>query len=120
MNSRDLNYFKKRLNEWLEVLLHQEGAAIKEMQNYNEHPIEDIDRANIENERSLALRIQTREKFLIRKIQQSLRDIDYGNYGICDVCGDRIAVKRLKVRPVTRHCIQCKTEMEKRERLIGD
>jgi DnaK suppressor protein len=120
MNSRDLKYFKRRLNQWLELLSHQGDSAIKGMQTYDEHPIEDIDRANMENERTLALRIHTREKYLIRKIQQSLRDIELGDYGICDVCGDRIALKRLKVRPVTRHCIDCKTEMEKRERLAGE
>jgi DnaK suppressor protein len=120
MNSRDQKYFKRRLNEWLKVLLHQSNITISGMQNYAERPIEIVDQAVMENERALALRIRTREKFLIQKILQSLQDIDTGEYGVCDVCGDRIGVKRLKVRPVTRHCIRCKMEMEKRERLIGD
>ena len=120
MNSRDLKYFKKRLNEWLEVLSYQSNITINGMQKDTERPIEILEQAAMENEHALALRIRTREQFLIRKIQQSLRDIDTGEYGICDVCGERIGVKRLKVRPVTRHCIRCKMEMEKRERLIGD
>ena len=120
MNSRDLNYLKKRLNKWLEVLLHQSNTTIDGMRKYTEHPIDMIDQAALENDRALVLRIRTREQFLILKIQQSLRDIDAGNYGICEHCGDRIGVKRLKARPVTRHCIRCKMEMEKRERLIGD
>jgi DnaK suppressor protein len=120
MNSRDTKYFKKRLHEWLEILLHQSNGTINGMQKYDERPIEIMDQAAMENERAMALRIRTREKFLIRKIQQSLQDIESGDYGICDACGERIAVKRLKVRPVTRHCIDCKMEMEKRERLVGD
>ena len=46
------------------------------MQNYAERPIEIVDQAVMENERALALRIRTREKFLIQKILQSLQDID--------------------------------------------
>jgi DnaK suppressor protein len=120
VNSRDLKYFKRRLNEWLEVLEHQSDITLDGMRETAEHPIELIEQAAMENDRNLALRFRTREKFLIRKIQQSLRDIESGEFGICDICGDRITRKRLKVRPVTRHCIQCKTEMEKRERLIGN
>jgi DnaK suppressor protein len=118
MNSRDLKYFKKRLNEWLEVLEHQSEITLNGMRKTAERPIEVIEQAAMENDRNLALRFRTREKFLIRKIQQSLQDIESGEYGVCDICGDRITVKRLRVRPVTRHCIDCKTEMEKRERLI--
>jgi DnaK suppressor protein len=120
MNSRDLKYFKKRLNEWLEVLSYQSNMTINGMQKEAERPIEIADQAVMENEIALALRFRTREKFLIQKIQQSLEDIDTGEYGICEICGNPIAVKRLKIRPVARHCIYCKTEMEKRERLVGD
>jgi len=120
MNSRDLKYFKKRLHEWLEVLEHQSNGAINGMINSAERPIETLDQAAMENERAMALRIRTREKFLISKIQQSLQDIESGEYGFCDHCGERIAVKRLKARPVARYCFLCKTEMEKRERLVGE
>ncbi|MEJ2728264.1 MAG: RNA polymerase-binding protein DksA [Deltaproteobacteria bacterium] len=120
MNSRDLKYFEKRLHEWLDVLVHQSNGAINGMLNYTDRPIDIIDQAAVENERAMALRIRTREEFLIRKIQQSLQDIEIGEYGICDACGERIGLKRLKARPVARHCIRCKTEMEKRESLVGD
>ena len=120
MTSRDLKYFKKRLQEWLEILQHQSNGTINGMLNNIERPIEIIEQAAVENERAMAHRFRRREEFLIRKIEQSLHDIEIGEYGICDVCGERITLKRLKARPVARHCIRCKTEMEKRERLVGD
>jgi len=43
-----------------------------------------------------------------------------GVYGICERCGEDIAVKRLKANPVARHCINCKTENETRERMTGN
>lgn len=120
MNSRDLQYFKMRLNEWLKVLEHQSNTTLNGMRESAERPIEVIEQAAMESDRNLVLRFRTREKFLIRKIQQSLLDIEAGEYGICDICEERISLKRMKVRPVTRHCIRCKTEMEKRERLFED
>ena len=120
MKNRELQFLKKQLNEWLDALLHQSGTTINGMRQTDQRPIETIEQATMESDRNLSLRFRTREKFLIRKIQQSLQDIEAGEYGICDICGERISLKRLKVRPVTRHCIRCKTEMERKERLIGD
>ena len=48
-----------------------------------------------------------------------LGDFD-GTFGICEMCGAPIAVKRLKARPVTAHCIDCKRVRETFERLTGD
>jgi DnaK suppressor protein len=56
---------------------------------------------------------------LIKKIRKSLQDIEEGVYGTCESCGEDIAVERLKARPVTRHCIRCKTQIEAREKLTG-
>jgi len=46
-----------------------------------------------------------------------LEDIEEGVYGICEECGEDISVERLKARPVTHHCIRCKTRIEAREKL---
>jgi hypothetical protein len=56
--------------------------------------------------------MQDRENKLIRKIEQSLSRIDEGIFGICEACGEDIAIKRLKARPVTTYCIACKNKME--------
>jgi DnaK suppressor protein len=42
-----------------------------------------------------------------------------GVYGICERCGEDIAIKRLRANPLARHCLRCKTEIETRERLTG-
>jgi DnaK suppressor protein len=55
---------------------------------------------------------------LIIKIKRALEDIADGHYGVCHNCGEDIAIKRLKASPVARYCIDCKTEMETRKRLM--
>ncbi len=74
------------------------------------------DQASFESERSFELRIKDRERKLINKVQEALKKIGDGSYGVCDSCGEPISVKRLQARPVTSFCINCKAEMEAEER----
>ena len=36
-----------------------------------------------------------------------------GEYGICMECGEEISPRRMEVRPFSRYCIECKTDIEK-------
>ena len=38
---------------------------------------------------------------------------------ICEACGDEIGIDRLKARPVTTLCIECKRKQEASERARG-
>lgn len=119
MNTRNLKQFEKRLKDWLEDLLCQADRTMRDLKDVDFHPTDEMDQAVEESSVSFSLRIRNRENRLIRKIQRSIRDIHEGTYGVCEMCGEAIGLKRLKARPVTRHCIQCKTDLERMERLTG-
>jgi len=119
MNRRDLNYFKRRLQQWLASLEQQAGNTVSYFRQYAERMADPLDQAANEYQRNFALRIHNREALLIRKIKQCIRDIEEGGYGLCEGCGNPIGIERLKVRPVARYCIDCKTAAEKRERVFG-
>ena len=53
----------------------------------------------------------------IRKIDQAFARLENGTYGICEACEEEISIERLKVRPVTTLCIECKREEEKSENI---
>lgn len=77
---------------------------------------DEIDRANIETGRYISLqRIITREFRLLRKVDYALAKMERGTYGICESCGAPIPFERLKARPVTTLCINCKELEEERE-----
>jgi DnaK suppressor protein len=118
MDREHLNYFEKLLTQWLEDLLrHADETVVDLMQSDKFTDL--LDRASFDSERSFQLRIRDRESVLIKKIKNSLYDIQNGDYGICINCGEDISLKRLVARPVARHCISCKKEMENREKLTG-
>jgi DnaK suppressor protein len=119
MKTSELKYFENLLQQWLDELNSGHNCNFKGLHE-SEEPLPDpVDQAVHDAERKFSQRICERENLLIKKIEKSLQDISVGIYGICDLCGDDISIKRLKARPITRYCITCKTEMEKQERLVG-
>jgi DnaK suppressor protein len=70
----------------------------------------------MESDRSFTLRIRDRERKLIAKIEEALRRLEEGSYGVCEECGEKIGAARLKARPVTTLCIDCKSVQEVAER----
>jgi len=77
------------------------------------------DRATQESEFSLELRTRDRERKLIKKIDDSLKEIESGDYGFCESCGIEIGIRRLEARPTASLCIDCKTLDEIREKQMG-
>lgn len=119
MKKKDLNYFKKYLEGRLEELLSQADDTVSGMTTPKENFPDPTDRAALEADRNFMLRIRDRESKLIKKIKQALERIDTGTYGICDSCGEDISIKRLKARPVTTQCIDCKSKEEALEKALG-
>jgi DnaK suppressor protein len=77
------------------------------------------DRASVESDQTFSLRLLERGQNLTKKIEEALGRIQDGTFGICEVCGGEIAFRRLKARPVTTLCIDCKTEQENEEKAKG-
>jgi DnaK suppressor protein len=119
METRDLEYFHGVLTKRLNDLLKKEDATVSLLLESTVDSSDFIDQATLEADRSFRLRMRDRENKLIHKIEQSLRRIDEGTFGICEVCGEKISIKRLKARPVTTYCISCKNRMEAIEKVAG-
>lgn len=119
MKKKDLEFFKKLLTERLESLLAEASGTVSGMIDEKPGFPDPTDRAAMESDRNFTLRIRDRERKLIAKIREALERIEDGTYGICESCGENISIKRLKARPVTTQCIECKTKEEARENALG-
>ena len=117
MEEKELIFFKHLLTHWLQDLLDHAEDTVEGMLESQENLADPVDRASFESDMIRTLRIRDRESKLIKKIRQSLGDIENGEYGICEDCGENISVERLKARPVTSYCIGCKTKRESLEKL---
>ncbi len=117
MEEKDLEFFRNLLIQWMEELLDHADETVEGLLDLKENLADPLDRAAVESDRIWTLRIRDRESMLIKKIRQSLEDIENGEYGICEDCGEDISIERLKARPVTSFCIRCKTKRESIEKL---
>jgi DnaK suppressor protein len=115
-----LEAFRAMLNQKINELLSEAGKTVSEMTSTKENFPDPTDRASLESDRNFELRIRDRERKLILKMQEAIKRIDDGIFGICEVCGGPISEKRLMARPVTTSCIDCKTKQEKIEKLKGE
>ena len=55
----------------------------------------------------------------LARIQRALERMAEGSYGQCAECGQPIAYERLKVEPMTLHCVACKSRREQKQGLRG-
>ncbi len=119
MKPQELKYFKKMLNERIDELVKGAGRTVSEMSGDEEVFSDPNYRATQESERNLELRSRERERKLILKMKEALLRIEEGTFGICEECGEPISLQRLKARPVTTLCIECKTAEERRQKMRG-
>lgn len=119
MKQKDIDYFRDLLNQRLKDLLNQADDTVSGMTDQRENFPDPTDRASLEADRNFMLRIRDRENKLIKKIKKALDRIDSGTFGVCELCGEDISIERLKARPVTTQCIDCKTKEEAKEKALG-
>lgn len=118
MNDAQLEHFRQILLNWKKELLADMERTVHNMQDEATNFPDPNDRATQEEGFAIELRTRDRELKLIRKIDDSLKQIDSGEYGYCESCGVEIGLRRLEARPTATKCIDCKTLDEQREKQI--
>ena len=83
--------------------------------------LDDGDWSVVDLSEDISLRHLSAHRETLLKIDESLRKLNEGTYGLCEDCGDVISEERLKILPFAIYCIDCQErrekieEMEKRE-----
>ena len=119
MTNKEKEELKQILETQLQELISNTGSKVAGLVASSVEAPEMVEQSSLDYSRSVSLRISDRESKLIRKIQQALDRMEDGDYGICDRCEEDISIARLRARPVTTLCIECKTRQESLERASG-
>ena len=118
MNDDQLDFFRERLsNMKIELRKHLENERTELSQQSRE--CDDLDRAQIEEEIHLRLRILDRESKLLPKIDEAIKRIDDGSYGYCINTGEAIGIERLLVRPTALFAQRKKAGKNKSKKPTG-
>lgn len=119
MNPAQLEFFRVRLSRMRDELLENAastGANLRE----NELVADPADRATVEEEHALELRVRDRERKLLKKIDEALGRISEGEYGWCEETGDPIGIGRLLARPTATLSIDAQERRERTQKLYGE
>jgi DnaK suppressor protein len=119
MNDKQVAHFRDILLAWKRGLMEEVDRTVHHMQDDAANFPDPNDRATQESEFSMELRARDRERKLIKKIDESIRNLDSNEFGYCEACGVEIGVKRLEARPTATLCIDCKLIDEIREKQMG-
>ncbi|MDA8168248.1 MAG: TraR/DksA C4-type zinc finger protein [Nitrospiraceae bacterium] len=79
-----------------------------------ETALDDGDWSVVDLSEDISLKQLSTHRETLRKIDEAIRKLNEGTYGICEECGDEISLERLKVMPFA---IYCREDQEKKELL---
>lgn len=98
-NEREDSLAEDHLGRWDSI-----KDNTSELSSYDNHP-GDLGTETFEAEKNFSFR--NNDKFIIEEVNDALRKIKNGSYGLCENCGAEIAEERLDVIPYARLCISC-------------
>jgi len=116
-----VGYSSDFLKEMSQVLLQMRNELLKEVaksvKEESDHLRFDVgdfyDHASEDKQRELALILSNREREKLTHIDQALKKIENGTYGVCEVTGDKIGEGRLRALPFATLSVEAQEEMEK-------
>lgn len=111
LSSREIEQFKKLLLDLRARLTGQAAALTNEsLAVPDETPAED---RTDDFDREFALSVAGSVHNALYEIDEALRRIEEGRYGICEISGKPIEKERLKAIPYTRYCLAVQSELER-------
>jgi len=123
MNKRDLQRFKKLIEDERQRVLQRLGMIEEEIQgmsaaqsgnqSYSNH-MADVGSDAMEQEQAFLHASQGTDYLLA--LEEALRRIDKGTYGTCEECNEKIPPRRLEAFLAARLCIKCQSRLERLQR----
>ena len=121
MKKAELKKYKKLLEEKKKAMIDEMKETMKshisttikdstgDLSSYSYHM---ADQGTDAMERELAFMFASKSGRLVYHIDEALRRIEEGTYGLCERCNKPISVARLQAVPHARMCIECKSAEE--------
>ena len=124
LNKKQLTHLEKRLLEERARVMKELGyydesfnsslqASDGDLSSYSFHM---ADQGTDAMEREKAFLFASAEGRTLLEINEALRRLYRGEYGVCESCGQPIARARLEAMPNARLCVVCKEKEEREQR----
>lgn len=113
MDDKQVAAAKEKLLRMRKEVLQEVSRSLSASQEFQEGVPDIGDMSANTYHRDMLLNLSETQRQKLRDIDAALERIELGEYGICPRCEEEIEPRRLEVRPFSRFCVDCKTEVEK-------
>ena len=116
LKKREIEKFKQRLEEMRSHIRKQYQDSSQEVKKpdeatgYSQHA---ADQGTDDDLHRIELELTSREYDLLKQVERALEKIEDNTYGICDITGDSIPIKRLEAIPYATMTVQAQEKMER-------
>ncbi len=97
--------------EMLQRMAKKQGAHLESLESHARGDL--ADKATVLESQRIKSALSSIERQKLANIDNALKKIEDGTYGICAQCGEMIDEKRLMVKPFAIYCVKCRQEKEK-------
>src|SRR5690242_21690501 len=109
---KTVNYKKILETKAEEVRRSMSAQKVAQVVTRLDCPSDEGDLSQQSHEEWIFLNRNTLEMKLLREVEDALRRIERGTYGICHDCEEPISAKRLDAVPWAKYCVTCQEQVE--------
>lgn len=116
LKKAEIEKFKKRLEEIrseMTKFVKEASEEVKEKTGSSAQSQHQADGGTDDYDRALSLDLTDKEIKTLRQIDRALEKIEEGTYGVCDLTGEPIPIKRLEAIPYATMTVAAQERMEK-------
>jgi DnaK suppressor protein len=116
LTRKEREIYKKKLMKKKEEIVHKISEAYNETKEVESGVAQDVvDKAESSYTKEFLFSLSDSEREQLFLIDDALRRIEKGEYGLCQMCHNAIGKKRLDAVPWTPFCIECQEKEERKE-----
>jgi DnaK suppressor protein len=113
MDKKEKEQIRRKLLDKKETIVSKLSRTVAESKEVETDIAQDVaDKAESSYTKEFLLSLSDTERFLLLNIDEALRSLEKGSYGICLMCGQAISKKRLDALPWSVHCLDCQQKIE--------
>jgi DnaK suppressor protein len=113
MNKKEKDGFRKMLASKKESIIRKLSETIAESKEMESNVAQDlVDKAETSYTKEFLLSLTDTERRQLLLIDEALKRLEHGEFGVCQLCRKEVGEKRLEAIPWTPLCIDCQEKAE--------
>ncbi|HXE75247.1 MAG TPA: TraR/DksA C4-type zinc finger protein [Candidatus Xenobia bacterium] len=112
MDKKRLDFYRKKLEAKREELMRLMAQNEQEAMTADDATQDIADKAANSYTKEFLFSQSNNERFILQLVDEALKRLKNGGFGLCVQCNEEIQQKRIDAVPWARHCISCQEKQE--------